>query len=78
MLFQGNWHILLQGGWEAMERDALVVWAFIPASFCSYGDDHISNSLSVTFQNTRQLDTHESLAKDLLYLLNERNVLYKQ
>jgi len=51
---------------EAGERNAPVVGAFTPVSFFVYGDDHPSlPNHSVSFQNTRPLDTHES-AKELL------------
>jgi len=52
-------HLGIHSSWETMQKDALVVGSFIAVSLLVYGDDQFAH-ISVPFQNTMPLDTHES------------------
>ena len=49
----------MRSSWEVKQRDAAVVGSLIRISLFVYGADQFVN-LSVHFQNTMPLDTHES------------------
>ena len=52
-------HLGIHSSWVAKQRDAAVVGSLTPISLSVDGDDQFAN-LSVPFQNTMPLDTHES------------------